>query len=233
MSHVSALSSTSHNLINPTALSIMPPESRVELIAISRPIEYAAGEAIQRQGDASHSVHVLRYGHAKVFTSSRDGKALFVKITSAGEIMGLGPVVRHKPYETTSEAYGPCIVDAILDTDFVAFLSRHSNACWRVLQMLAEENQQLLVNARRVALSATVAGNVARLLLDWEMSVVPIHGTKHFNMVLTHQEIAEMVGTTRETVTRTIGRFRREGWIRVHGASVQILQPQKMNALSN
>lgn len=180
-----------------------------------------------RQGDAPHFVRILCDGRVKISTASQDGKSLLLKIASAGTILGLVSAVRRIKYETTAEAYGPCTVNEISDQDFLDFLFRHRHASWQVMQMLADENHELLVNARRIALSGTVAGNIAKLLLDWGATVTEIDGKKHFNMVLTHQEIAEMVGTTHETVTRTLASFRHDGWIRVHGASVEILQQEK------
>ena len=185
-----------------------------------------------RQGDPPHFVRILCNGRVKISTASQDGKSLLLKIASPGAILGLVSAVRQSKYETTAEAYGRCSVNEISDRDFLDFLFRHRNASWQVMQMLAEENHDLLVNARRVALSGTVAGNVAKLLLDWGATITANHGMKHFNMVLTHQEIAEMVGTTRETVTRTLGSFRQHGWICVHGASVEILQREKMKGIS-
>ena len=185
-----------------------------------------------RQGDRPHFVKILCIGRAKISTASQDGKSLLLKIASPGAILGLVSTVRQIQFETTAEAYGPCIVTEIPDRDFLAFLFRHRTASWQVMQMLADENHALVVNARRVALSGTVAGNVAKLLLDWGATVTEIDGKKHFNMVLTHQEIAEMVGTTRETVTRTLASFRHNGWIRIHGASVELLQQEKMKDIS-
>lgn len=210
----------------------LPPETLAELDAISAPVEYPSGTTLMRQGDPPHFVRILCNGRAKITTSSQDGKTLLLNIVSAGAILGLVSAVRRIKYETTAEAYGPCIVNEILDQDFLDFLIRHRNASWQVMEMLAGENHDLLVNARRVALSGTVAGNVAKLLLDWGAIVTEIDGKKHFNLVLTHQEIAEMVGTTRETVTRTLATFRQQGWIRIHGASVEILQQEKMKDIS-
>ena len=210
----------------------LPPETFSELDAISAPVEYRNGETLMRQGDPSYSVKILCDGRAKISTASQDGKVLLLNIANAGAILGLVSAVRQIRYETTAEAYGRCVVNEIHDQDFLDFLFRHRNASWQVMQMLATENHDLLVNARRVALSGTVAGNVAKLLLDWGATVSDSLGKTHFNMVLTHQEIAEMVGTTRETVTRTLASFRQHGWIRVHGASVEILQQEKMKGIS-
>ncbi len=142
------------------------------------------------------------------------------------------PAIRCIPHETTAEAHGPCKVNKIQNEDFLAFLFRHRTVCWRAMQILADLNRELLLNARRVALSGSVAGNVAKLLLDWEATVSDNNGKKHFNMLLTHREIAEIVGATRETVTRALASFRQKGWISVHGASVEILQREKLKHIS-
>ncbi|HTU51493.1 MAG TPA: Crp/Fnr family transcriptional regulator [Acidobacteriaceae bacterium] len=210
----------------------LPPETLSDLDAISAPVEYRNGATLMRQGDPPRFVKILCDGHAKISTASQGGKSMLLNIVSTGAILGLGSAIRRMQYETTAEAYGPCVVNEIADRDFLDFLFRHRNANWQVMQMLAEENHDLLVNARRVALSGTVAGNVAKLLLDWGATIDESNGTKHFKMVLTHQEIAEMVGTTRETVTRALASFRQHGWIRIHGASVEILQQEKMKDIA-
>jgi CRP/FNR family transcriptional regulator len=210
----------------------LTPETLAELDAISAPFEYRNGETLMRQGDPAEFVRILCNGRAKISTASHDGRTLLLNIVNAGAVLGLVSAVRRMRYETTAEAYGPCTVIEVPDHDFLDFVFRHRNASLQVMQMLAAENHDLLVNARRVALSGTVAGNVAKLLLDWSTTVTGIDGNNHFNMVLTHQEIAEMVGTTRETVTRTLATFRRQGWIRIHGAFVEILQQGKMKEIS-
>ena len=209
-----------------------PPETLAELDAISAAVEYPSGTTLMRQGDPPQFVRILCNGRAKITTSSQDGKTLLLNIANKGVILGLVSAVRRINYETTAEAYGSCIVNEIPERDFLDFLCRHRNASWHVMQMLAGENHELLLNARRVALSGTVAGNIAKLLLDWGAPTTAIGGKKFFNMLLTHQEIAEMVGTTRETVSRTLASFRQYGWIRIHGAWVELLQQQKMKDIS-
>ncbi len=210
----------------------LPPEMLAELDAISTRLEYPNGTTLMHQGDASTGVKIICEGRAKISTASQDGKTLLLNIASKGVILGLVSAIRQINFETTAEAYGACVVDEIDNQEFLEFLLRHRNASWQVTRMLAEENHELLVNARRVALSGTVAGNIAKLLLDWGATVNEIDGKRHFNMVLTHQEIAEMVGTTRETVTRTLASFRQSGWIRIHGASVELLQQEKMKGIA-
>ena len=210
----------------------LPPETLSDLDAISELVEYRDGATLMRQGEPPRFVRILCEGRAKISTSSQEGKNLLLNIVCAGATLGLVSAVRQVKHETTAEAYGPCAANKIAAQDFVDFLFRHRDASWQVMRMLADENHELLVNARRVALSGTVAGNVAKLLLDWGTSIIANNDKKQFKMVLTHQEIAEMVGSTRETVTRTLATFRQHGWIRIHGASVEILQQEKMQGIS-
>lgn len=214
------------------AFTNLPPEALAELDAISALVGYPAGATLMRQGDPPEVVRIVCGGRVKISTSSQEGKTLLLNIASSGAILGLVSVIGKVAYETTAEAYGSCVVNEIRNEDFLAFLFRRRIVCWQVMQMMAVENRELLVNARRVALSGSVAGNIAKLLLDWGVTMSSYNGKKHFNMVLTHQEIAEMVGTTRETVTRTLAQFRQNGWIRMQGVSMEILQPEKMRNIS-
>ncbi|MDR5729878.1 MAG: Crp/Fnr family transcriptional regulator [Terriglobia bacterium] len=210
----------------------LPPHALAELDAISVPVEYPGGAILMRQGDRPDCIRVVCHGRVKIYTSSQEGKSLLLKIASEGEVLGLVPAIRGIPYEMTAEASGPCVVDEIQNKDFLTFLFRHKTVCWQALQMVAAENHELLVNARRVALSDSVAGNLAKLLLDWETTIQRTTGSKQFKMLLTHQEIAEMVGTSRETVTRTLLHFRQNRWIRIEGVSMEILQREKMENIS-
>lgn len=210
----------------------LPPQGLAELDAISMPVEYPAGAILMRQGDRPGFVRVVCHGRVNIYTSSQEGKSLLLKMAGEGAVLGLGSAIGGLPNETTAEAYEHCIVEAIHDKDFLVFLSRHGTVCWQVLQMLAAENHELLMNARRVALSDSVAANLAKLLLDWETTIQRATGNKQFNMLLTHQEIAEMVGASRETVTRTLVHFRQNGWIRIQGALLEILQRKKMENIS-
>lgn len=214
------------------AFSNLPPEALTELDAISALVEYPPGVILMRQGESSKFVRIVCSGRVKISTSSQEGKTLLLRIAGPGTVLDLASVIEKIAYETTAEAYGPCLVQEIPDEDFLTFLLRRRTICRQVMQMLAAENRELLVQARRMALSGTIAGNVAKLLLDWGTTMNCGNGKKQFTMVLTHQEIAEMVGTTRETVTRTLVQFRQNGWIRIHGASLEILQQEKLRSIA-
>jgi CRP/FNR family transcriptional regulator len=87
-------------------------------------------------------------------------------------------------------------------------------------------------DAKRLALSGSAAGRLARLLLDWGRDAANGKPEIRFTMALTHEEIANMAGTSRETVTRLLNQFRRDQWITIKGTSLTIVQPDQLERLT-
>ncbi|MGA2085779.1 MAG: helix-turn-helix domain-containing protein, partial [Terracidiphilus sp.] len=89
-------------------------------------------------------------------------------------------------------------------------------------------------DAKRLALSGSAAGRLARLLLDWSRAASNGNGKQElrFTMALTHEEIANMAGTSRETVTRLLNQFRRDQWITIKGSSMTIVKPDQLERLT-
>ena len=104
----------------------------------------------------------------------------------------------------------------------------------RAVQCICQEYRFALQDACRIALSETVAARLGRLLLELAHQIGE-HlepGEFRFPLLLTHEEMASMACTTRETVTRTLGQFRKEGWISIEDALVTVLQPQQLQLLN-
>jgi CRP/FNR family transcriptional regulator, cyclic AMP receptor protein len=141
-------------------------------------------------------------------------------------------VLANVPHEVTAEAIEPCQVKMVRKQEFVDFLSRHGIASMNAAQSLSGEYLTVFHDAKRLALSSSAAGRLARLLLDWGKS--PPHGKAEvrFTMALTHEEIANMAGTSRETVTRLLGQFRRDKWITIKGSSLIITKPDQLEQLT-
>ena len=96
-----------------------------------------------------------------------------------------------------------------------------------------KEYQTLFDDICRLALPTTVAGRLAGLLLNWLKSRSQSGPTKQRLIVaLTHEEIADMAGTSRETVSRTLQQFQRENVINIKGASLTILRPEALEQLA-
>jgi CRP/FNR family transcriptional regulator len=114
----------------------------------------------------------------------------------------------------------------------VDFLGRHGIASMNAAQSLSGEYMTVFHDAKRLALSGSAAGRLARLLLDWARAASNGRPELRFTMALTHEEIANMAGTSRETVTRLLNQFRRDQWIQIRGASLTISKPEQLERLT-
>jgi len=154
-----------------------------------------------------------------------------LKIALPGEVLGLGAVVSVAKFEATGQAMGPTRVKVVRRDEFLAFLHDHGEACWNATQSLAEVYKSAFSGARNLALSG-VDGRVAKLLLDLAHTASYGKPELRFNLALTHDDIAEFTSTSRETVTRTLGKFRKDELIQIHGSAVRILLPEKLAELA-
>src|SRR5260370_37982172 len=149
-----------------------------------------------------------------------------------GDVLGLGAVISGSRYEVTGETTEPTAIKNIRREDFLSFLQKHGEASLHAAKALSEEYKAAFFDARRLALSGSAAGRLAGVLLDWGRAASCGKPEMRFTMALTHEELANMAGTSRETVTRVLGKLRKDKLIQIHGSSIVILAPDRLADLS-
>lgn len=189
------------------------------------------GARIFQEDEPSDSVFVICTGQVKLSCTSREGRTLILKIAMPGDVLGLGAVISGSRYEVTAETTGPTEIKSIRREDFLSFIQKHGEASLHAATTLSEDYKAVFFDARRLALSGSAAGRLAGVLLDWGREASCGKPEMRFTMALTHEELANLVGSSRETVTRMLGRFRREKLIQMRGASILILSPDKLELL--
>jgi CRP/FNR family transcriptional regulator len=190
------------------------------------------GAILFQEGDSSNSVAIICSGRVKLSCSSPEGKTLIVKIAGPGDVLGLGAAIAGTPYEVSAETIEQTVIKNIRKDDFIAFLERHGEASLHAAQSLGEEYRSAVNDAKRLALSPSAAQRLSSVLLDWGRSASCGKPEMRFTMSLTHEELANMAGTSRETVTRIISRLKKEKLIDVKGSSFTILAPEKLEHVS-
>jgi CRP/FNR family cyclic AMP-dependent transcriptional regulator len=201
----------------------MPPASLKELDKVKYASAYPQGAVLFVEGQAPRGVYVICGGRVKLSTTSRDGKTLILRIAQAGEVLGLHATVSGKPYELTAEALQPCQLDFIRRDDFLRFLQNHADACLNAAQHLSKNCQSAYEMVRSLGLSHSVAEKLARLLLEWSTDGDASKEGIRIKVSLTHEEIAQLIGTSRETVTRVLGEFRQKKLAQLRGSTLVIL----------
>jgi CRP/FNR family transcriptional regulator len=157
---------------------------------------------------------------------------MILKLAGPGDVLGLSAVLANVVHEVTAEAIERCQVKTMRKQEFVEFLGRHGIASMHAAQSLSGEYLTVFHDAKRLALSGSAAGRLARLLLDWARATANGRSELKFTMALTHEEIANMAGTSRETVTRLLNQFRRDGWLVIRGASMTITNAEQLERLT-
>lgn len=190
-----------------------------------------ARATIYREDERSDSVFVVCQGQLKLSTMSREGRVMILKLAGAGDILGLSAVLNDTPHELTAETLEPTLLKSIRKSDFLDFLKTHLEVSEKTSHVMAKEYRDAFLDARRLALSGSATGRLARLLLDWAKTAACGKKELTFTMALTHEELANMTGTSRETVTRLLNHFEREKLILRTGKTLKILAPTKMDAL--
>ncbi len=185
-----------------------------------------------REDDPGDRVLVICSGQVKLSCASRSGKILNLRIAQPGDVLGLGAVMSGGTFEVTGEAVEPTYLKVIGRADFLTFLGRHGEASLGAARALAEDYRAAFSDARRLALSGSIAGRLAGLLLGWGRAASDGKLEMRFNMVLTHDDLASFTGSSRETVTRTLGKFQKDKLIEIRGASVRVLSPDKLGLLA-
>jgi CRP/FNR family transcriptional regulator len=191
-----------------------------------------SGAKLFEEQTQSSGIFVLCSGRVKLSCTSKQGKTLILRIALPGDVLGLGAVMSGARYEVTAETIEPCRLKIIKRDAFMPFLQKHAEASVHAAQSLSRDYMSAFIDVRRLALSDTAAGRLAGILLDWGRAASRGKDQMRFTMGLTHEELANLSGISRETVTRMLSRFKREKLIQVRGATVVILSPERLEQLA-
>lgn len=158
---------------------------------------------------------------------------MIVRVAGPGSMLGLYAVLSHGFYEVSAESLTSAQLRPVERERFLNFLRTHKEAQMRAVQCICQEYRFALQDACRIALAETVAARLGRLLLELAHQIGDhLNGGGYsFPLLLTHEEMASMTCTTRETVTRTLGQFRKDGWISIEDSIVTVRQPDQLQML--
>lgn len=174
------------------------------------------------EGQSPWGIFILCQGRAKLSTTSREGKTLIVRIAEPGEVLGLHAVVTGGPYELTVETMQPCQLDFVGRDELLRFLGDHADASLHATQHLARDCSDSYGVVRTIGLSHSVSERFARFLLETAADGEVSNGTVRVRLAMTHEEISQLIGTSRETITRLLSEFRRNSMAELKGSMLII-----------
>lgn len=199
---------------------------------IKHATSFPEGAIVFMEGQAARGVYIVCQGRVKLQTTNRDGKTLILKIAQPGEIIGLHSVVTSTPHELTAETLQPSQLAFISREDFLRFIRENGDACLQAAQNLSRDCQSAYDVVRSIGLCHSAAGKLARFLLHWAMDGHEPDGVLRAKLTLTHEEMAQLIGASRETVTRALADFKKQKLIELNGATLLIRNKVAMEKLA-
>jgi CRP/FNR family transcriptional regulator, cyclic AMP receptor protein len=195
---------------------------------------YPRGSVLFMEGQRPRGIYVLCEGRAKVTIASAVGKTLVLRIAQPGELLGMNATLTGQPYDATVQTLGRCRIDFVSREHLLELLDQDKRAYIGVARSLSRTLTGLVEHARLLLLSQSASEKLARLLMTWGEE----HGKRtaqglRIRPGLTHEEIGQMIGASRETVTRVLNTLKRKHIVRAENGDLLIRNRAALTALTN
>jgi CRP/FNR family cyclic AMP-dependent transcriptional regulator len=189
-----------------------PSEVVSRLAAFAIPARHPKGAVLFAEGQPSRGIFVLYSGRVKLFTSSADGKNFILRFADPGEMLGLAGTLSGQPYEAWAEAAQPTQTGFVEREYLIDIMRGHGELAVQVATQLGRSYCSTVAGVRVMRLRSA-GQKLATFLLDWFESNRPHYDESGLRLTPTHEEIAQVIGTSRETVTRLLSEFKKKGLI--------------------
>ncbi|MFL6332760.1 MAG: Crp/Fnr family transcriptional regulator [Pyrinomonadaceae bacterium] len=217
----------------PHAFCQLPEPSLRALEALKYTTLYPRGALLFVEGQPGRGVYILCSGRVKLSATSSDARVIITRIARAGEILGLCATLAGGDYEVTAETLEPSQVNFVRAADFKRLLATNVEAALRAAEQLGRNYSAALEQVRLLGLSHSAAAKLARFLLEVGATPGSNSHADRLRLALTHEEIGQLIGASRETVTRLFSEFKHENLIQVKGAVLQFNNRPALEALAN
>jgi len=218
----------------------LTPSSLGALNEISHKSILPAGAILFVEGQSPRGMFILCSGKVNLSTTSREGKILILKTADSGEALGLSASISGAGYESTAETATPCLLNFVDRKEYLELMQTHSEIGMHTAQSLSRDYQSAYRDIHDLVLTRSSAGKLARLLLSNSLtnsssshSPDGMETTEsRIHSVMTHEEMAQRIGASRETVTRLLSDLKKKQLIRLDGPTLVIRDRSALQALA-
>jgi CRP/FNR family transcriptional regulator len=193
---------------------------------------YPEGTLLYAEGEQPRGLFILCYGSAKLTISSGAGKKLITRRVEPGDALGLASVLSGNLYKATAETVTPSQLKFVKRDDFLRFTGEYRDVSFNIARQLIEECESDADQIRALGLANSAAEKLAYLLLSWcdTSGSLSASGVR-VPVAMTHEEISQMIGTSRETVSRLLKSFKEKKIITVRGSSMTVHRRDELEEL--
>ena len=192
-------------------------------------VHYAKGQIIFSVGDTADRIYLIEDGYVKIYRITPDGRRVTVgSMRSPGQLMGLAETLYHGERTCYAGAINDSTLVVVRKSSFEELLERQPSISIKVATTLGVRMREAEAIIQEMV-CWQVPGRLAMLLLKMsERAGEETDTGTRITLRLTHEEIACMIGTSRQTVTSLLNTFRQENSIHIEGREIYVLNPQKL-----
>ena len=207
------------------------PSEMQKMEKITRMEEVKKRQPLYLSGDPSRNVYLLKQGRVKIANTSPSGKEVTFEILEPGEIFGELDVLDDAPRSTSAEALDDALICVIPRKDFDQYLAMHPAVMFKLTKLIGLRLKKIQSRVEDLVFR-DVPARLAHLLSELSKTegIVDKQGIR-LKAKLTHQEMANLIGCSRETVSTTMGQFRDDGLIQMDGRTITILNEKGLTRL--
>ena len=210
----------------------MDPEASRTLLASMAPLHVARGEVLFREGEPGDRLYVIRSGKIKLGRRSTDGRENLLAVLGPGEMFGELSLFDPGPRTATATGLADAVVLELGHGDLIPWLEQNPTVAKHLLGALGRRLRRTN-DALADLVFSDVPGRVAKALLDLadRFGRTADDGV-HVHHDLTQEELAQLVGASRETVNKALADFASRGWLRLEPRSVVIMDIERLGRRS-
>lgn len=196
----------------------------MQVIADNTPMRtYPAGEVLYSPHNPVEALFILKRGRVRVFRVSEDGRALTTAIITPGTIFGEMVLLGQSMYDNFAEAIDESVVCVMSKADVHRFLMSDQRIASRIAEILGKrlgDMERRLTESVFKSVPQRIASTVCTLAQDTPRSGMWARGPQ---ISLTHEQLAALVGTSRETATKVLGEFAEQGLLRLGRGRITVV----------
>ena len=207
-------------------------QALAELDTMRQTSVYPKGAILFVEGQTADGLFVLCSGKVKLTASYPQGRSIILRVAAPGEVLGLSAALSAANHDASAEVLESAQVNFLPRTTFMGFVERNGEVAVRIAQHLGAELRRAHHQVVRIALAPSARAKLAGWLLDWAgREAQPTKKGTRFQLPLTRQEIGELIGSSRETVSRILADFNRKGLVHVNGSSITVENPSGLEKI--
>jgi len=209
----------------------LPPQPLDLLSSMGHLTLYPAYVTLLTEGQIPQGIYIICSGRAKLSVETSGGKTVILKIAENRQVLGLSALVSGLPSPMTVTTLSFCQIKFVERENFLRLLESDSRIAFTCASLLAREAGEAFDDVYDLLLARSSTEKLVRLLLSW-VADEPRNRDLRVPAEFTHEEIAQMIGSSRETVTRLLSDMRKKELIRIEGSTLVIPNRVALQAIA-